>query len=290
MREPAVVGLPVVADDGDRRPVAQPGDDEIDQLADRLAGVQRADHRLADLGEVAQPLGVGLGGLRGGDVVGIHDGQLVGAVRGRLAEGDVQPVAHPGRRGHQPGAGRRVEAPPRHRLPEAAGVQQEAVQDRAAELGQRDPDVAVDELGPVAAQETGAGLVDVDDGPRGVEHRDTRRQGVQRLLEQAGVGRRGGDGIAHGGSRTRPAASVARCRRDSTPAFRPSPRGERDAPGRLCWWVPRRCCCWSSARSPRSSPSAGSPTGPGCRPPRCSPSSASPTRCCPDRTSRSTPT
>jgi hypothetical protein len=66
-------------------------------------------------------------------------------------------------------------------------VQQEAVQDRAAELGQRDPDVPVDELVPAAPEQAGAGLVDVGDGPGGVEHRDTRRQGVQRLLEQAGI-------------------------------------------------------------------------------------------------------
>ncbi len=122
----------------------------------------------------------------------------------------MQPVAHAGRRRHQPTAGRRVEAPPGHRLLEAARVQQEAVQDRAAELGQRDPDVAVDELRAAAAQQAGAGLVDVDDGPVAVEHRDPGRQGVQRLLEQTGiqtgVDRRGGDCITHGVSRHGPAA------------------------------------------------------------------------------------
>ncbi len=71
----------VLADQHDDRPVRQPPHHQLGQLAGRLAAIQGGDQRLADLGEEAQPVVVGvladrLGGALGGEVGGLAEAGL----------------------------------------------------------------------------------------------------------------------------------------------------------------------------------------------------------------------
>ena len=81
--------------------------------------------------------------------------------------------------GRQPAAGRGVEAAPGHRRAGAAGVQQEAVEDGAAQLGQSRPDAVAGQLAGGPPDQRGAGRVDVADRPVRVEQRDAVGQPVQ---------------------------------------------------------------------------------------------------------------
>ena len=210
--------LTVVAEDGDGGPVAQARDDQVQKLGDGLLGVQAADHLLADLGEEAQAAVVGL--LEHGGRVDVGRGRdaLLQGARGS-PEQDVQLVADRDGRGLDPAGHRGVVPRQVTRFLDAPGVQQEAVEDRSAEVraarsrgcgrrargGTRPSSRAPDELTKQMVQP-----------PSKTTH--AVRQRVQRRCQEPGVECRVRAGIPHNVPRTSACGATRPDRRDITPA------------------------------------------------------------------------